>query len=60
MSVTFFIPTPLRSFTSGQASVDVPGGTVREALDALVTTHDGLRRHLLQDDGRLRNFETCI
>jgi len=56
MSVTFFIPTPLRSFTSGQASVDVAGSTVREALDALVTTHDGLRRHLFQEDGRLRNF----
>ena len=56
MSVTFFIPTPLRNFTSGQASVDVAGSTVREALDALVTTHDGLRRHLFQEDGRLRNF----
>jgi len=56
MSVTFFIPTPLRGFTSGQSSVDVPGGTVREALDALVSTHGDLRRHLFQDDGRLRNF----
>ena len=56
MTVTFFIPTPLRSFASGHASVDVAGSTVREALDALVTTHDGLRRHLLQEDGRLRNF----
>lgn len=56
MSVTVAIPTPLRSFTSGKDSVELPGETVGQVLDGLVTAHAGLKRHLLQDDGRLRSF----
>ena len=56
MSVTVSIPTPLRSFTGGRDAVDVGGATVGQVLDELLTTHTGLRRHLVQDDGRLRNF----
>src|SRR5687767_737571 len=56
MSVTVSIPTPLRSFTSGQDTVELPGDTVGQVLDGLMATHTGLKRHLLQDDGRLRNF----
>jgi molybdopterin/thiamine biosynthesis adenylyltransferase/rhodanese-related sulfurtransferase/molybdopterin converting factor small subunit len=56
MSVTVSIPTPLRSFTAGQDSIELAGATVGQVLDGLMATHAGLRRHLLQDDGRLRNF----
>ena len=56
MSVTVSIPTPLRSFTGGRDAVDVSGATVGEVLDGLLTTHAGLKRHLVQDDGRLRTF----
>ncbi len=56
MSVTVTIPTPLRSFTNGRDAVELQGGTVAEVLDGLLTAHVGLRRHLVQDDGRLRNF----
>jgi sulfur-carrier protein adenylyltransferase/sulfurtransferase len=56
MSVTVSIPTPLRSFTGGHDAVAVPGGTVGEVLDGLLAAHTGLRRHLVQDDGRLRTF----
>ena len=56
MSVTVSIPTPLRSFTGGRDAVSVSGGTVGEVLDELLTAHTGLKRHLVQDDGRLRNF----
>ena len=56
MSVTVSIPTPLRSFTGGRDAVDVAGGTVGEVLDELLTAHAGLKRHLVQDDGKLRNF----
>ena len=56
MSVTVAIPTPLRNFTGGRDAVDVAGSTVGEVLDGLLTTHGGLKRHLVQDDGRLRNF----
>lgn len=50
------IPTPLRPYTDGRSSVEVPGATVGEALDALTTTHSGLARHLRDDSGKLRSF----
>ena len=56
MSVTVAIPTPLRNFTGGRDAVDVSGATVGEVLDGLLTAHAGLKRHLVQDDGRLRTF----
>lgn len=56
MTVTVSIPTPLRSFTAGQDSVQLAGDTVGQVLDGLMATHNGLKRHLLQEDGRLRNF----
>src|SRR4026208_2522667 len=56
MSVTVSIPTPLRPFTAGRDTLEFAGDTVGQVLDGLLATHTGLRRHLLQDDGRLRNF----
>jgi molybdopterin/thiamine biosynthesis adenylyltransferase/rhodanese-related sulfurtransferase/molybdopterin converting factor small subunit len=56
MSVTVSIPTPLRGFTEGQDTVQLVGDTVGQVLDGLLATHGGLKRHLLQEDGRLRNF----
>ncbi len=56
MSVTVSIPTPLRNFTGGHDAVELAGKTVGEVLDGLLTSHAGLKRHLVQDDGRLRTF----
>ncbi len=56
MPVTVSIPTPLRTFTGGHDAVELSGTTVGEVLDGLLTTHAGLKRHLMQDDGRLRTF----
>ena len=56
MPITVSIPTPLRSFTAGQDTIELDGDTVGQVLDGLLTTHAGLKRHLLQDDGRLRSF----
>ncbi|MFL5471750.1 MAG: molybdopterin-synthase adenylyltransferase MoeB [Gemmatimonadales bacterium] len=56
MPVTVSIPTPLRGFTAGQDTIQLSGQTVGEVLDGLLAAHVGLKRHLLQDDGRLRNF----
>jgi molybdopterin converting factor small subunit len=50
------IPTPLRQYSGKQASVDVNGGTVGEALSSLVSQHPELKRHLYTDDGKLRAF----
>ena len=56
MPVTVSIPTPLRPFTAGRDSIELAGDTVGQVLDGLLAAHTGLKRHLMQDDGRLRNF----
>jgi adenylyltransferase/sulfurtransferase len=50
------IPTPLRQYTGKQDTVQVGGGTVGEALSALTTQHQDLRRNLYTDEGKLRSF----
>src|SRR5437868_5227576 len=50
------IPTPLRQYTGKQDTVQVCGGTVGEALTALTTQHQDLRRNLYNDEGKLRSF----
>ncbi|HEV2401761.1 MAG TPA: ubiquitin-like small modifier protein 1 [Candidatus Sulfotelmatobacter sp.] len=50
------IPTPLRQYVGKQASVDVQGSTVAEAMSALVSQHPELRKHLYTEDGKLRAF----
>ncbi|PYX32181.1 MAG: molybdopterin synthase sulfur carrier subunit [Acidobacteria bacterium] len=50
------IPTPLRQYVGKQASVDVQGKTVAEAMTALVARHPDLRRHLYTEEGKLRSF----
>jgi molybdopterin converting factor small subunit len=50
------IPTPLRQYTDGKASVEAAGSTVGEVLDALTTQYRDLRKQLYSDDGKLRNF----
>ncbi len=50
------IPTPLRPFTDKQESVEVAGSTVGELLGQLTTKHEGLKKHLYTDDGKLRSF----
>jgi sulfur-carrier protein adenylyltransferase/sulfurtransferase len=51
-----YLPTPLRPYAEGAATVQVPGGTIAEALEALVSRHEALRRHLFDESGRLRSF----
>jgi len=50
------IPTPLRQYVGKQATVEVSGTTVAEAMDALVAKHPDVRRHLYTDEGKLRAF----
>ena len=50
------IPTPLRQYVGKQASVEVSGSTVGEALEALLARHPDLRKHLYTEDGKLRAF----
>jgi adenylyltransferase/sulfurtransferase len=50
------IPTPLRQYVGKQSTVEVKANTVAEAMTALVDQHPDLRRHLYNDDGKLRAF----
>jgi len=56
MAVKVIIPTPLRAYASKQESVELEAKTVGEALEALTTRYEELRKHLFADDGRLRSF----
>src|ERR671917_200527 len=55
MAVTVKIPSQLRPATGGEGELEVDGGTVGEALDAVFAQHDGLRERITQD-GDLRRF----
>jgi len=56
MPVTIAIPTPLRQFAAGQSEIQVEAQTAGEALDQLTSTHSELRKHLFNDQNKLRNF----
>lgn len=50
------IPTPLRQYAGKQATVEVKGASVADALSGLVAQHPDLRRHLYTEEGKLRAF----
>jgi sulfur-carrier protein len=56
MGVKVMIPTPLRAYSEKQSSVEVKAATVGEALGALTTQFAGLKKHLYNDEGKLRSF----
>ncbi|HEY6967923.1 MAG TPA: ubiquitin-like small modifier protein 1 [Candidatus Angelobacter sp.] len=56
MSLKISIPTPLRRYTEGHGMVEVAGGSVGSALDALLERYPVLKQQLYTEDGRLRSF----
>ena len=50
------IPPVLRAAVGGVKQVDVPGATVGELLEGLVTAHPALREQLFTPDGELNRF----
>ena len=55
MAVTVKIPAQLRAVTDGEGEIEVDGGTVGEALDAVFESHTDLRERITED-GSLRRF----
>ena len=53
---TVRIPPTLRTATGGAKQVEVPGGSVREVVGALVAAYPGLGDQLLAPDGDLNRF----
>jgi adenylyltransferase/sulfurtransferase len=54
--VTIQLPTALRTFTDGLSEVKVEAATVEESLNKLTELYVDLKRHLFDDDGKLRSF----
>jgi len=50
------IPTPLRQYADKRDSVELSGATVGAVLSTLTTQHPDLRKHLFNDEGKLRSF----
>ena len=50
------IPSPLRQYTGKQSTVSIPASTVGDALTGLVSQHPDLKRHLYNEEGKLRAF----
>ncbi|MGV3518386.1 molybdopterin-synthase adenylyltransferase MoeB [Luteitalea sp.] len=56
MPHTVHIPTPLRQYTDKLDIVQVGGATVGDLLSALTTTYPELKKHLYNEQGKLRHF----
>ena len=57
MSVTIFIPTPLRPYTDNneECSIELEG-TVQDVLTTLTSTYPGIKPHLFDSNDNLRKF----
>ena len=53
---TIIIPTPLRKFTNNTAKLQIKGGTVTESITELTTNFPDLKKHLLDEKGKIRSF----
>ena len=56
MPVKVIIPTPLRQYTGKQDAIEIEARTVAEALSAITTQYGDLRKHLFNEEGKLRSF----
>lgn len=50
------IPTALRQYAGQQATLDISAPTVAGLLAALTAEHADLKKHLFNDEGKLRSF----
>jgi molybdopterin converting factor small subunit len=56
MSVEVRLPTLLRQYTDGTASVTAEGATIGEVFAAMVGAYPGLTGQLIDDSGALHKF----
>lgn len=53
---TVIIPTPLRKFTNNTARLKVNPGTIEEAVHELTVNFPDLKKHLLDENGKIRSY----
>lgn len=56
MAVTISIPTALRQYAGGNATVTLEQGTVEQILTTLTEQHPQLGKQLYNEQGKLRSF----
>lgn len=56
MAVTISIPTALRQYAGGSASVSLENGPIGQLLSNLVEQHPQLGKQLYNEQGQLRSF----
>jgi molybdopterin converting factor small subunit len=53
---TVIIPTPLRKFTNNTARLNIRAGSVQDIVNDLSFNFPELKRHLLDENGKIRSF----
>ena len=53
---TVIIPTPLRKFTDNTARLNIKAGSVQDIVNDLSLNFPELKRHLLDEHGKIRSF----
>ena len=56
MAAIIEVPSALQRFVDNQATVEVPDGTVSEAIGDMVLRYAGLKEQLFDEEGRIRSF----
>jgi len=56
MAVKVLIPTALRQYAGNNDTVSVEASNVGEALSSLTSQYPDLKKHLFNNEGKLRNF----
>ena len=56
MAAKVYIPTPLRAYVGNQEALELEGETVEEVLKNLIQQYGDLKKHLFNEEGKLRNF----
>lgn len=58
MSISIRIPTILRTYTGGSATVELEATvtTLQDAIDSLDAAAPGIKARLIDDEGKLRRF----
>ena len=56
MPITVRIPQPLQNLTGGNAEVEAEGSKAADLIDNLESRYEGIRKRLLDDEGKLRRF----
>ena len=56
MSISIRIPTPLRAYVGGAREVSTEAGKAGVVLAALAAKYPDIKKHLYNDDGKLRSF----